>query len=1157
MAAASFEKLLRLHFPFGFPVTLEAGYRFDLLQLSAAADPDLSRRNVQAVRSLAHRVNERKDGGTYRPDPVKAESLFALGLIADAMRYVVLDHCHRERPGILGRARERAAALLGEKSVRDVPLAFLRLYPPQPLVRALQPQFTSSREVEEREEYREATKKHLGDLSLGLPNRDLVDVEVILLYLAMRNPATRPVRDLFDDTPLQHRAPYVPYVVGLEEFFDDQPPLGRFGRTLFHSLRAPMHAAPHSLEEQLRFIREHWAGFLPRHILDRITLALDIWEEDRRFRGFGPGSVPVLEFGLGRTAEAAPEAEAFTKDKDWMSNVVLMAKNTHVWLDQLSKKHGRAMGRLSDIPDEELDRLARWGFGGLWLIGLWERSNASRKIKQYTGNPEAVASAYSLDDYRIADDLGGEEAYRDLRERAAARGIRLASDMVPNHMGIDSRWVREHPHWFLGLDHPPYPWYTFGGGDLSDDPRVGVYIEDGYWERRDAAVVFRRVDRETGENRYIYHGNDGTSMPWNDTAQLNFLLPEVREGVIRTILHVARRFPIIRFDAAMTLAKRHYQRLWYPQPGDAGAIPSRAEHGMTKEEFDRRMPVEFWREVVDRIAAEAPDTLLLAEAFWLMEGYFVRTLGMHRVYNSAFMNMLKMEENQKYRQTIKNVLEFSPEVLKRFVNFMSNPDERTAVEQFGKGDKYFGVCMLMVTMPGLPMFGHGQIEGFAEKYGMEYQKAYWDEMVDEQMVIRHEAEIFPLMRMRSLFSGAGNFVLFDFVREGGGVDENVFAYANRSGDERGLVLFNNVYERTAGSIRESTAINVGSADAPRLVRRTLREALGLDGSEGVFYSFRDAVSGLEFLRSGRELAERGLFAPLDGYRCHAFIEWREHRDGDGRWAELARRLSGAPVPSVDRARRELELEPVLLPFVEAVKAAIGGMEDPKEDETGAGEGARERYLDAVVARLGSEKAPDFLTKEAGAGTPSPVTAIARLMEMAGLADAPAGPEARRKHLAGRIEDWLLDRKAADALREMGKGHESAASESALAAIIAIWGAAPLAEVMEKEKGKSGAPTLEEFFLDPQVQRFLAVHEHDGVRWFHKERLERLVEALERLSAPVPPAKKRAPRKGTPSPSPKGAAILKAAEETGYRFDDMMKRLPSTENGASSSRRSTR
>ncbi len=141
---------------------------------------------------------------------------------------------------------------------------------------------------------------------------------------------------------------------------------------------------------------------------------------------------------------------------------------------------------------------------------------------------------------------------------------------------------------------------------------MGIYLEDHYYDRTDAAVVFKRVDRETGDVRYIYHGNDGTSMPWNDTAQLDFLKPEVREAVIQTIIRVAKRFPIIRFDAAMVLTKMHFQRLWYPEPGTGGAIPSRAEHGMTKEEFDRHMPREFWREVVDRVAQEAPDTLLLA-----------------------------------------------------------------------------------------------------------------------------------------------------------------------------------------------------------------------------------------------------------------------------------------------------------------------------------------------------------------------------------------------------------------------------------------------------------------------------------------------------------------------------------------------------------------
>jgi hypothetical protein len=267
-------------------------------------------------------------------------------------------------------------------------------------------------------------------------------------------------------------------------------------------------------------------------------------------------------------------------------------------------------------------------------------------------------------------------------------------------------------------------------------------------------------------------------MPWNDTAQLNYLNPEVRQAVIETILSVARKFPIIRFDAAMTLAKRHYQRLWFPEPGSGGDIPSRSDFGLSKAAFDRAFPQEFWRDVVDRVAAEVPDTLLLAEAFWLMEGYLYAPWEAPG-YNSAFMNMLRDEKNQEYRLVIKNTLEFDPEILKRYVNFMNNPDERTAVDQFGKGDKYFGICMVMATLPGLPMFGHGQIEGFTEKYGMEYRRAYWDEQPDSYLVERHNREIFPLLRRRYIFAEARDFLLFDFFLSEGHVNEDVYAYSNQ------------------------------------------------------------------------------------------------------------------------------------------------------------------------------------------------------------------------------------------------------------------------------------------------------------------------------------------------------------------------------------------
>jgi len=1168
-------KELRLYFPFGFPTSLDAGWRFDLLPLVAAADPALTWQSPGEVRRLAHRVNRKRSQVSFQRDPMSAEQLMTLGLITDALRFVATRYCLQQNPGALNDGLDRAATRLGRDAVRDLPAAFARLFPPRDLVRR-QPESPP-----ESEELARAARDFLQGTAAGLANRDRTVIETILLYLSMRNPATRPLRELFDDADLQKRSPYVPFVVGLEEFFAEQPPLDRQGMTLFSCLRAPMHASPDSLEGQLHFVRDHWAEFLPRPLLAQLTLTLDIWREDQQLRGLGPGPTPVLEFRESAFGSDLGylEPEAFTADKDWMSNVVLIAKNAHVWLDQLSKRYGRSIRLLGDIPDAELDRLAAWGFRGLWLIGLWERSPASQKIKQYMGNPEAAASAYSLHDYRVAENLGGDEALADLRSRALTRGIRLASDMVPNHMGIDSSWVVEHPDWFIQTEQPPYPWYLFSGGDLSSDPRVGLFIENGYWEHRDAAVVFRRVDNRTGQVRYIYHGNDGTSMPWNDTAQLNFLLPEVREAVIRTILHVASQFPIIRFDAAMTLAKRHYQRLWFPLPGEAGAIPSRAEHGLSRQEFDAAFGPEFWREVVDRLAAEQPDTLLLAEAFWLMEGYFVRTLGMHRVYNSAFMNMLKMEENQKYRQTVKNVLEFSPEVLKRFVNFMNNPDERTAIEQYGKGDKYYGVAVLMVTMPGLPMFGHGQVEGLSERYGMEYRKAYWDEQVDSHMVGRHEQEIFPLMRRRQLFSGAQNFALFDFVRPDGSVDENVFAFTNRSDTERALIIYNNAYERTGGRIGTSTAINVGTVDEPVLECFSVADALALDVSEGCFYSFRDHRTGLEYLRSGREIADQGLAAELAGYQYHAFLDFRELRDSDGGWAELARRLGDRPVPSVAASRRELELEPVLLPFGKAVRAAVllalnptsAGSRELFEDTLAdfaravavfLPAGSREdttpllveaaAELDLVLdpeSSLGSSgldagTTADLLIPLDLAGDPARLRpALAGIiLHLAGRFAAAGDATDPRALAAARAWDWFLAPRIRAAFAAEAGDEQAAHLEARLAVCALAW-----AGVLCPDPPESLGEKVQSLLADQDVREYLAVNEHEGVLWLNRERLASLVQAFVPAAVMKLASAGRLDERSAALVLASAREIQVAAEETGFRVTEMIDLLRVSES----------
>ena len=860
--------------------------------------------DLTACRELAFQMNEARAAAGETAETINPGALFAMGLIDEISHALVAQYRRSRDPQVTQAALQWFSGRIGDDQVDHLLRAFVEQFPNVAVYRG-----------------EETIDQWLTGSTDGFSHREAVLEELMLLWLANQNPAFRPFRELYDDTKLAENTAYKQVTAQLGGYFAARPETGMGRGNLLDLLRAPMEAAPDSLSGQLAWIRENWAHFLGEN-LRRVLLAADVLKEEEvaiwmRFR---PAShrrhhdpfsdLPHSEVpDFRHTHPGDIEYERFSPDQDWMPNVVMIAKSTYVWLAQLSRQYGRAIERLDQIPDEELEQLANRGMNALWLIGVWERSRASQMIKRMRGQQDAVASAYSLDSYRIADDLGGDYAYRNLRERAARYGVRLASDMVPNHMGIDSPWVVEHPEWFLSRPDRPWPAYRFEGPDLSHDGRVEIKIEDHYYDQTDAAVVFQRRDSASGHVQYVYHGNDGTSFPWNDTAQLNYLRADVREQVIQTILQVARMFPIIRFDAAMTLARRHVQRLWFPIPGSGGSIPSRAEYAMTQEQFDAAMPHEFWREVVDRVAAEVPGTLLLAEAFWLLEGYFVRTLGMHRVYNSAFMNMLRDEENAKYRSVIKNTVEFDPDILKRYVNFMSNPDERTAIDQFGTGDKYFGVCTMMATLPGLPMFGHGQIEAFTEKYGMEYKRPRYDETPNQHLVERHQREIAPLLRNRRLFAESANFALFDFWREDGQVDENVFAWSNRLGDERALAVYHNKFASTSGTLHGSAARADKASGALFTVK--VHEALGLPAEGDAVLGYQDNATGLHYLRRAGEIRDRGLVLHLGAYQYHVFQNWREmHSTVEQPWDALCSDLNGTGVWSLDDALAKFRLRPV-------------------------------------------------------------------------------------------------------------------------------------------------------------------------------------------------------------------------------------------------------
>ena len=242
-----------------------------------------------------------------------------------------------------------------------------------------------------------------------MPNREAALEEILLLWLANQNRAFSPFKELFDDQKLGTATDYQKVTAELGAYFAGRPaiPLDEGNPnsekvSLLDMLKAPLLAAPDSLNGQLAFLRQNWSNLLGDNVR-RLLLAVDVLKEEEtaiwmRFHPHGQDAVGQRrqqwrQFEMGSHADVPAfaasdqEYERFSPDVDWMPTVVLIAKSTYVWLAQLSRWYGRPIQRLDQIPDEELDQLRDRGMNGLWLIGMWERSIASKTIKRLCGQP--------------------------------------------------------------------------------------------------------------------------------------------------------------------------------------------------------------------------------------------------------------------------------------------------------------------------------------------------------------------------------------------------------------------------------------------------------------------------------------------------------------------------------------------------------------------------------------------------------------------------------------------------------------------------------------------------------------------------------------------------------------------------------------------------
>jgi hypothetical protein len=288
------------------------------------------------------------------------------------------------------------------------------------------------------------------------------------------------------------------------------------------------------------------------------------------------------------------------------------------------------------------------------------------------------------------------------------------------------------------------------------------------------------------------------------------------------------------------------------------------------------------------------------------------------------------------------------------------------------------------------------------------------------------------------------------------------------------------------------------------------------------------VTGLEYIRSSKDLRERGLYVQLHAYECEVFLDWREVRDDQGLYARLAANLNGRGVPSIDDALRELALEPVLTPFRDLVNPGTfrrlldNRIREPKVqvnvaalDETeqkmlallravkrfagGTGDemaiaAATRRELDALLklpiaeyplsSRSRQVKAVwQFLEANATDlfwGALLGWLCVHSLGEVVGSGDA-----AQQSRVW--IDEWLFGKVTAGALGGLGLDEGAA------------WQAVTVAKTLTAHPRALGTRRVSELvqalLSDDAAQQFLHVNRWDGTLWFNKETYEQLVAAM--------------------------------------------------------------
>jgi len=472
---------------------------------------------------------------------------------------------------------------------------------------------------------------------------------------------------------------------------------------------------------------------------------------------------------------------------------------------------GEAVGRpatFDDFSEAELDRIATEGFDWVWLLGVWQTGDAGRAVSR---RPEWQAEyREALVDFSPADVSGSPFAVREYVVHRDFGGPAALERLRGRLRSRDVRLMLDFVANHTALDHPwvyEHPEFYVHGteDDLAREPHN-----------------YLRANTRTG-SRVLAHGRDPYFPGWPDTAQLNYRHEALRQAMTSVLRQISEQCDGVRCDMAMLLLPDVIARTWgeRSRPADGSAA----------------VDEPFWPGAIDQIRRLRPDFVFMAEVYWGLEATLQRQ-GFDYTYDKQLYDQLRAGADA---DTIIAHLRAEPEFQRRSVRFLENHDEPRAAAAFAPAT-HCAAAVLALLAPGLRLVHEGQLTGRRVRASNHLRRRA-PEPIDRELETFY-TRLLAIMRREEVREGQWRLLEREPDANGTPSWRQLVAYSWEREERRLLVAVNWGPDRGRGYVR--------------------LQFTGLDGSTWRLTDLLDST--LRYERDGTELAKRGLYLDLPGWR---------------------------------------------------------------------------------------------------------------------------------------------------------------------------------------------------------------------------------------------------------------------------------------------------